>query len=213
MRGKCGQQDEAPNAGRRQQKRCDQDRIRRPKDRNRMWPKRERETNARSKIIPGENQEAGSDRARLNCNMRGRGLLRAHARPERIPRLIWHSSVPPRSLSCTVTLWQRMTTFLFVKPAHRLFSSDFHQKETAHKDAEETVSAAFRKAARLLRSGWLCIRELPRRLRSFYAGSKRQVSPPDYNAARDVAAGESVCFLRSNAREGTRTPKDFSTRS
>ena len=119
-----------------------------------MGPKRERETNARSKIIPGENQEASTDRARLNCNMLGRGLLRAHARPERITSLIWHSSAPSRSLSLILAIRQRLATFLFVKKPNRLFSSGFRQNETAQKGTEETVNAAFHRAARPLRSGW-----------------------------------------------------------
>src|SRR5215471_13139863 len=43
MRGKCGQQDEPPDARRCQQKRSDQDGIWRPKDRDRMRFERQRE--------------------------------------------------------------------------------------------------------------------------------------------------------------------------
>ena len=57
MRGKRGQQHEPPAARRRQQKRCDQDRIRRPKNRDRMRLKRECETDFAPKIISSEHPQ------------------------------------------------------------------------------------------------------------------------------------------------------------
>jgi hypothetical protein len=57
MRRKSGEQDEPPDARWRQQKRCDQDRIWRPKDRNRMRLEGERKTNLGTKIISNEHAQ------------------------------------------------------------------------------------------------------------------------------------------------------------
>ena len=57
MRRKRRQQDEPPDARWRQQKRCNQDRIRRPKDRNRIWVEGQRKTNFGTKIISNEHAQ------------------------------------------------------------------------------------------------------------------------------------------------------------
>jgi len=57
MRRKRGQENEPPDARWRQQKRCHQDRIRRPKDRNRIRLESERKTNFGSKIISNEHAQ------------------------------------------------------------------------------------------------------------------------------------------------------------
>jgi len=57
MRGKRGPQDEPPHAWRRQQKRCHQDRIRRPKNRNRIRLEGERKTDFGTKIISNKHAQ------------------------------------------------------------------------------------------------------------------------------------------------------------
>jgi hypothetical protein len=65
MRGKRGQQDEPPDARWRQQKRCHQDRIRRPKDRNRIRLEGERKTDFGAKIISSEHAQPDHRQAPL----------------------------------------------------------------------------------------------------------------------------------------------------
>jgi hypothetical protein len=49
-----------------------------------------------AEFIAGENQETGADRGGLNYDTRGHGLLPARVRPQRITRLVRHSSMPPQ---------------------------------------------------------------------------------------------------------------------
>jgi hypothetical protein len=79
-----------------------------------MWLKRQRESNVRSQIVPDENQKGGTDRAGFD-NRHEYSLFQAPALPERITRLMRHSSMPPRCLSRIVTIWQRPATVHFVK--------------------------------------------------------------------------------------------------
>jgi hypothetical protein len=57
MRRKSGEQDKPPDAQWREQKCGDQDRIRRPKNRNRMRLEREGKTDLSADIIPSEHPQ------------------------------------------------------------------------------------------------------------------------------------------------------------
>src|SRR6266403_3783850 len=79
MRRKRGQQDEPPDARWRQQKCCDQNRIRRPKDRDRMGLKRERESDFRAEIITDKDACSAHNCAKIeryipNARILGRRL-------------------------------------------------------------------------------------------------------------------------------------------
>src|SRR4029077_12127724 len=79
MRGKRGPQDEPPHTWRRQQKRCHQDRIRRPKNRNRIRLEGERKTNFGAKIISHEHAQPDHRQAPL----KGRNVY--------VPRCWWNA--------------------------------------------------------------------------------------------------------------------------
>src|SRR5262249_6623275 len=56
-RGERGEQHEPPQTRRREQKRCNKDRIRRPENRDRMRFERERKANLATKIISSEHPQ------------------------------------------------------------------------------------------------------------------------------------------------------------
>jgi hypothetical protein len=76
-----------------------------------MRLKRQRESDACSKIISDKDQQADTNHAELTRDTREGRSLRVQARPQRIARLVGHSSVPPLGLLLIVTIQQPLQRF------------------------------------------------------------------------------------------------------